>query len=1099
MRISVRGTFRSFLQGWAGLLLLAVALTVDPPVLMAQTVYHVDASAGHDSNTGTQWNQAFATLSKALVEAGTDDQIWIAEGTYRPDEGPGATPDARTSTFTLDGTHDGLGIYGGFQNGDAFADRNPAAHPVVLSGDVKETPGDATDNAYVVLKIDGSRAGPVTQATRIEGITITGGYDNRSFLGGGGIGSGIQCRASGTGTECSPTLSALVVAHNRVDGGLGGGGMAIDVSRGGTGNPVLESCLFVHNAAQPSLLGGGGLMVLLSDGGVAARPVIEGCTFAHNSTTKDGGGLYAGTSGAVEPQISNTIFWGNTAGRGPSIHNDQGPTPTIAHAVVQGSGGSDAWNSDLGIDGGGNLDVDPQFVAEDTPAGPDGVLGTPDDGLALGAGSPAVDTGANGSVQRTLDLVYASRIQNGNGNGGGARVDMGAYEQNERTSITIQGEAGNEGDAATGTLGGDAGWRMVGPPVQGASAGDLVSSTDANGSVVEFGLPSGAMLYEWNDAAAQWTAVGDAAAPLRNGHGHLLFLFDDTGTPDADPIAPALTLDVDGGTIVRTDVDVTGLNTSNAFHVLANPFNTPFDLTHLQQDGVGLGTGTTAFSTVAQIWDGGTTTATDEAQAGSYVTVNVNTLLDTGAEHMAPGGDVVAPWQGVVVERLEATASALTFDATGRTTGTRSIVGSHQTSEAVQTAQMGFKLAVTDDASTQVARDEAASIFFHPAATTGHDVFDASKLTPLTGRYAVLGPMGATRGDSTAMKAQESRPMPTAPIEIPLAVRVRGDVHGTARVTAQRWRGVPDAWTTTLVDTKGTAPPEDDTSLPWTNGAAYTFTLSPATSPATTDGALQHAAGERLVQRPLAPLAWGDAKRPLWRQAARAQEGAPNSTQDAAEARFRLRIDPGGELPVELNGFNAVRDGDRVRLAWQTASETNNAGFHIQYRGPTSTPTSTSATEAASAGPSATWTTLGFVDGAGTTTDPQTYRFRTNALGYGRHLFRLRQVDTDGSATATAPVETTVRLQKAYAVDTPHPNPARQQATLPVTVRRTQRIRVGVYDLMGRRVAVPFDRRVAAQRPAHVRISTERLSPGTYLVRVRGSTFATTRRLTVLR
>ncbi|NBC96906.1 MAG: hypothetical protein GVY27_11190, partial [Deinococcus-Thermus bacterium] len=93
-------------------------------------------------------------------------------------------------------------------------------------------------------------------------------------------------------------------------------------------------------------------------------------------------------------------------------------------------------------------------------------------------------------------------------------------------------------------------------------------------------------------------------------------------------------------------------------------------------------------------------------------------------------------------------------------------------------------------------------------------------------------------------------------------------------------------------------------------------------------------------------------------------------------------------LPVELTAFTARRDGDAIRLAWTTASETNNAGFEVQRR--------RSGNEDADA-----WEPLGFVEGHGTTTEAQTYRFTDRDLPYAAPgaVYRLRQVDTDGTET----------------------------------------------------------------------------------------------------
>lgn len=94
---------------------------------------------------------------------------------------------------------------------------------------------------------------------------------------------------------------------------------------------------------------------------------------------------------------------------------------------------------------------------------------------------------------------------------------------------------------------------------------------------------------------------------------------------------------------------------------------------------------------------------------------------------------------------------------------------------------------------------------------------------------------------------------------------------------------------------------------------------------------------------------------------------------------------PGGGsgLPVELVSFEARREGREGILVWQTATETNNSGFEVQQ----------------SRNNGHHWATLGFVPAQGDGKSPATYTFRVPGLEPGAHLFRLRQIDHDGSAT----------------------------------------------------------------------------------------------------
>ena len=86
-------------------------------------------------------------------------------------------------------------------------------------------------------------------------------------------------------------------------------------------------------------------------------------------------------------------------------------------------------------------------------------------------------------------------------------------------------------------------------------------------------------------------------------------------------------------------------------------------------------------------------------------------------------------------------------------------------------------------------------------------------------------------------------------------------------------------------------------------------------------------------------------------------------------------------LPVELTDFTARPEHRLVRLRWATATETDNAGFEVQH--------STDGLD---------WQVLGFVPAQGNGLQPAAYAFRTAELPAGRHFFRLRQTDLQGSS-----------------------------------------------------------------------------------------------------
>jgi len=208
---------------------------------------------------------------------------------------------------------------------------------------------------------------------------------------------------------------------------------------------------------------------------------------------------------------------------------------------------------------------------------------------------------------------------------------------------------------------------------------------------------------------------------------------------------------------------------------------------------------------------------------------------------------------------------------------------------------------------------------------------------------------------------------------------------------------------------------------------------------------------------------------------------ATGSNEVVVERDVLISSEDTSPLPVELATFTGTASGEAVTLQWQTASETNNAGFDVER--------STDGTM---------FTKVGHEAGRGTTTEAQSYRFVDADMPSADTLFyRLRQVDLDGTYEYSPIVEVAFSPQQFVLLPNA-PNPFRDATQLRYTLAVDAAVTLEVYDLLGRRVTTLFD---GEQRAGHhtATLMGTGLTAGTYFVRLRAGDQMATQRVAVLR
>jgi len=330
------------------------------------------------NNNGANWTDAYINLQDALSAATASrgvEEVRVAQGIYRPDQGDDNIPGDREATFQL---INGISIKGGFAGANEMDpdNRDIETYMTVLSGDlngddIKVTdPCDLweeptrNDNCYHVVTCNG-----IDESTLIDGFTITGGNNdidpdyngggiynryskpiitnciftkNSAFFGGGGM-----CNSNS-----NPTLSNCTFNINyaqRYGGGMynsssnpilinctfnnnyayyyGGGGMDNFKS-----NPTLTDCAFIGNATKGYFAEGGGMRNYISN------PILTNCIFTGNSAINgyyaQGGGMYNDAWSGIRsnPFLTNCTFSGNSARDGAGMYNGYND-PTLTNCA----------------------------------------------------------------------------------------------------------------------------------------------------------------------------------------------------------------------------------------------------------------------------------------------------------------------------------------------------------------------------------------------------------------------------------------------------------------------------------------------------------------------------------------------------------------------------------------------------------------------------------------------------------------------------------------------------------------------------------------------------------------------------------------------
>ena len=245
--------------------------------------------------SGDSWGQAYKYLQDALAAVTSCvDTLYIAAGTYYPDEGTGLVDGDQALRFTLNTP---VVLMGGYSA--ATGVRNLASTQTYLSGDIDKNNSSDAPNSMNVVRM--------TAAAHLDGLYVENGHAD-ALSGEGLQGAGIYMSAGGVIRNCVIRWNVAIGSPPNSVGR--GGGL---YQSGGTA--IIHNVLLYNNFALVSgsaIQIDGGLMQCKNGSIVSNSPnttavriengaqVFQNCIFYNNSTDLQIGG------GSAE--VSNSLF-----------------------------------------------------------------------------------------------------------------------------------------------------------------------------------------------------------------------------------------------------------------------------------------------------------------------------------------------------------------------------------------------------------------------------------------------------------------------------------------------------------------------------------------------------------------------------------------------------------------------------------------------------------------------------------------------------------------------------------------------------------------------------------------------------------------------
>ncbi|MEE9432317.1 MAG: GLUG motif-containing protein [Melioribacteraceae bacterium] len=200
-------------------------------------------------------------------------------------------------------------------------------------------------------------------------------------------------------------------------------------------------------------------------------------------------------------------------------------------------------------------------------------------------------------------------------------------------------------------------------------------------------------------------------------------------------------------------------------------------------------------------------------------------------------------------------------------------------------------------------------------------------------------------------------------------------------------------------------------------------------------------------------------------------------------------------LPVELTSFTVRNINNKIELEWETATEVNNYGFEIERK--------YQDLSIKNQNEKRSWETISFIEGHGNSNSPKRYSLVDEKVSSGKYLYRLKQIDIDGSFEYSKTIEVDLGLPMEFELSQNFPNPFNPTTKIKYSIPNVASnfslsVVLKVYDILGKEVATIVNQK---QNSGNYEATFEgnSLASGTYIYKLQVGDFTEIKKMMLVK